>query len=142
MYDRVPVQRVSLPFKDISATFQINPISRDLIALKNENAIARSIRNLIFTVPGDIPFQPNIGCKVSEMLFENNDVITIIQIKSEIEFALNRFEPRIRLESVDVEQLNDINKLNTNDLNVTIRYYIIGKDLPTQELNVVLVPTR
>tara|TARA_E500000318_G_scaffold49022_3_gene46097 strand:+ start:3368 stop:3784 length:417 start_codon:yes stop_codon:yes gene_type:complete len=138
----VPVQRVSLPFKDISATFQINPISRDLIALKNENAIARSIRNLIFTVPGDIPFQPNIGCKVSEMLFENNDVITIIQIKSEIEFALNRFEPRIRLESVDVEQLNDINKLNTNDLNVTIRYYIIGKDLPTQELNVVLVPTR
>ncbi len=138
----MPVQRVSLPFKDISATFQINPISRDLIALKNENAIARSIRNLIFTVPGDIPFQPNIGCKVSEMLFENNDVITIIQIKSEIEFALNRFEPRIRLESVDVEQLNDINKLNTNDLNVTIRYYIIGKDLPTQELNVVLVPTR
>jgi len=76
------------------------------------------------------------------MLFENNDVITIIQIKSEIEFTLNRYEPRIRLESVDVQQLNDINTLNSNDLNVTIRYYIIGKDLPIQELNVVLVPTR
>ena len=142
LYDRVPVQRVSQPFKDISATFQVNPLSRDLIALKNENAIARSIRNLIFTIPGDIPFQPNIGCRVNEMLFENNDVITIIQIKSEIEFTLNRYEPRIRLESVDVQQLNDINTLDSNDLNVTIRYYIIGKDLPIQELNVVLVPTR
>ena len=89
----MPVQRVSLPFKDISATFQINPISRDLIALKNENAIARSIRNLIFTVPGDIPFQPNIGCKVSEMLFENNDVITIIQIKSEIDYKTYILKP-------------------------------------------------
>ena len=62
--------------------------------------------------------------------------------KCENIFTLNRYEPRIRLESVDVQQLNDINTLDSNDLNVTIRYYIIGKDLPIQELNVVLVPTR
>ena len=54
----MPVQRVSKAFKDISATFQINPLNRDLIQLKNTNAIARSIRNLIMTVPGERPFSP------------------------------------------------------------------------------------
>ena len=60
----MPVQRVNKPFKDISATFQSNPLNGDLIGLRNENAISRAIRNLILTVPGDRPFQPALGSDV------------------------------------------------------------------------------
>ena len=69
----MPVQRVSKEFKDISASFQINPLTNDLIVIKNTNAIARSIRNLIFTQKGERPFEPNLGSGVYGILFENVD---------------------------------------------------------------------
>ena len=77
----MPVQRVSKQFKDISASFQINPLNRDLIQLKNANAIARSIRNLIMTVPGERPFNPVLGSQVTSLLFENLDKLTASSIK-------------------------------------------------------------
>ena len=81
----MPARRVSQGFKDISATFQINPLNNDLIAIRNANAISRSIRNLVFTVPGEKPFQPDIGSNVSRLLFETLDELTANSIKSEIE---------------------------------------------------------
>lgn len=108
----------------------------DLIALKNENAIARSVRNLIFTVPGDKPFQPNIGCRVTDMLFENLDIITAQQIRGEIEYTIKNFEPRVDLQEVKVEPNYD-----DNEFNCLIRYEIIGIS-EIQELTFVLVPTR
>jgi len=80
----VPVQRVSQGFKDVSASFKINPVNLDLIVVRNENAIARSIRNLIFTIPGEKPFQPSVGCQVTDLLFENLDRLTASSIQSQI----------------------------------------------------------
>ena len=71
-------------FKDVSATFKLNPINLDLITLSNENAIARSIRNLIFTIPGEKPFEPLIGSNVTNLLFENMDSLTASSIQTEI----------------------------------------------------------
>jgi hypothetical protein len=133
----VPVERVSKGFKDISATFQINPINEDLIVLKNENAIARSVRNLILTSPGEKPFQLNIGSRVTEMLFENMDKITSNLIRSEIENTLNNYEPRISLKEVLVEPNYD-----DNEYNVTINYIIVGIDVDVQQLSFALVSTR
>ena len=133
----MPVERISKGFRDISATFQINPINDDLIALKNENAIARSVRNLILTVPGEKPFQPAIGSRVTEMLFENMDKITANAIRSEIKNTLNNFEPRISLKEVLVEP-----DFDNNEYNVTINYIIVGIDVDTQQLTFALVPTR
>ena len=96
----MPVQRVSQGFKDISATFQVNPINYDLIALRNENAIARSVRNLVLTLPGERPFAPVLGSNVSNLLFENFDELTASAIKSEIRTTLDNYEPRIELNSV------------------------------------------
>ena len=132
----MPIERVSKGFKDISATFQVNPMNDDLIALRNENAIARSLRNLIFTSPGDKPFQPSIGCRVSEMLFENLDTITAQQIKGEIEYTIKNFEPRVDLQKVEVEP-----NFENNEFNCLIKYEIIGIS-EIQELTFVLVPTR
>jgi len=133
----VPVERISKGFRDVSATFQINPINDDLIALKNENAIARSVRNLILTVPGEKPFQPAIGSRVTEMLFENMDKVTANAIRSEIKNTLNNFEPRISLKEVLVEP-----DFDNNEYNVTINYIIVGIDVDAQQLTFALVPTR
>ena len=114
----MPLERVSKGFKDISATFQISPINSDLISLKNANAIARSVRNLVFTVPGDKPFQPTVGSRVSELLFENFDKLTATSIRSEIENTINQYEPRVKLNEVIVEP-----DFDSYEFNVTIKYF-------------------
>ena len=81
----MPVQRISKSFKDISMSFQVNPLTEDLIAIKNQTAIARSLRNLVLTAPGERFFNNNLGSRVNELLFENMDDITASSIKSEIE---------------------------------------------------------
>ena len=132
----MPIERVSKGFKDISATFQVNPMNDDLIALKNNNAIARSIRNLILTVPGEKPFNQSIGSRVNELLFENMDLITATQIKSEIEYTINNFEPRVKLEKVVVTP-----NFDNNAFDCQITYEIIGIS-EIQEISFVLVSTR
>jgi|TARA_B100001964_G_scaffold148356_1_gene163489 phage baseplate assembly protein W len=133
----VPVQRVSQSFKDISATFQINPLNRDLISLNNSYAIARSLRNLIMTVPGDRPFNPVLGSQVTNLLFEKLDKLTAVTIKSEIVNTIENFEPRVRLNEVIVNAQSD-----KNQFDVIIQYYIVGIDVQLQELTFALEPTR
>ena len=77
----MPAQRVSKSFKDLSMSFKFNPLSGDLIALKNENAIARAARNIVLTSPGEKLFDPDFGSSVSEILFENVDDITAVSIE-------------------------------------------------------------
>ena len=133
----MPLERVSQGFKDVSMTFQINPLNQDLIVIKNETAIARSIRNIVFTVPGEKFFQENFGSRISESLFENIDEVSALEIKDEITESINRFEPRVRLISVDT-----IPDYAGNAFNVIIVYEIIGIDTPAQQLEFVLQSTR
>tara|TARA_R100000406_G_scaffold51891_1_gene35273 strand:+ start:2989 stop:3390 length:402 start_codon:yes stop_codon:yes gene_type:complete len=133
----VPAERVSKGFKDISASFQINPLNDDLIPLMNATAIARSVRNLVFTSPGDVPFNPVLGSRVSELLFEPMDNITSIALKEEIEDTIKNFEPRVKLEEVQVTP-----DFDENQYDIIIKYIIIGIDVDPQQLSFALVPTR
>ena len=133
----VPVQRVSKPFKDISASFQINPLNGDLIGIINQNAIARSIRNLVLTGPGERPFNPALGSGVGSLLFDSLDSITAASIKTEIRDTITNFEPRVRLNEVIVKANSEANAFDTK-----ITYTIIGVDAPAQELTFALEPTR
>jgi len=133
----VPVERISKGFKDISGSFQINPLNEDLIALKNETAIARSLRNLVLTERGERPFQPNLGSGVNALLFENMDQITASVVRDEIINVIDSFEPRVDL--IDVIVVSDF---NNNTLNITIQYYVVGAEIPAQELTFALQPTR
>ena len=133
----MPVERVSRGFKDLSMSFQANPLNYDLIALKNETSIARSIRNLVLTYPGEKFFNENLGSKISRSLFENMDEITASIIKDEIENTIRTYEPRVDLTSVDVSPNYD-----ENEFNVTIQYKIIGIDVLPQQLSFALQPTR
>ena len=133
----MPLERVSQGFKDISMTFQSNPLNGDLIAIKNENAIARSIRNIVFTLPGEKFFNPEFGSRVTSILFENIDNITASAIVDEITQSINNYEQRVRL--LDVEADPDF---DNNSYDVTIKYEIIGADVPQQQLQFVLQPNR
>ena len=133
----MPVERVSKSFRDVSMSFQVSPLTYDLIALRNENAIARSVRNLVLTNKGERFFNNNLGSKVSAILFESLDEISASAVKDEIELTINLFEPRVNLQSVDVSSNYDL-----NELNVTIRYLIVGIDAQPQQLSFALQPTR
>ena len=133
----MPVQRVSKPFKDISATFQTNPLNSDLIALKNENAISRSIRNLILTQPGDKPFQPDLGSEVYESLFETLDQITASSVQQQIENTIIKYEPRVDLRNVTVTA-----NIPNNAFDVIINYEIIGIEASSQQITFALELTR
>lgn len=136
----MPLERVSQGFKDISATFQISPLNSDLIALKNENAISRSVRNLILTSPGDVPFNPNLGCYVSQSLFENFDDATASSIKFEIERTIKRYEPRVKLRTENGVVVTA--NFDNNEYDVVINYFVVGVDIPVQQLSFILLPTR
>ena len=133
----MPLERVSQGFKDISATFQTNPLNDDLIAIKNETAIARSIRNIVFTLPGEKFFDEDFGSDVSRLLFENLDDLTTNLIRDQIFESITNFEPRVRLRNVIAQPNYD-----NNELNISIVYNIIGIDVPAQQLDFVLQPTR
>ena len=133
----MPVQRLSKGFKDLSASFQTNPLSNDLIALKNESAIARSVRNLVLTIQVERPFQPVLGTGVSRLLFENMDKLTASAIRSEVRTTIENYEPRVEINEIIVEP-----DYEGNAMNVTLQYFIIGIDAPEQELTFALEPTR
>ena len=133
----MPAQRVSKGFKDLSMSFKFNPLSGDLIALKNENAIARAVRNIVLTSPGEKLFDPDFGSSVSEILFENVDDITAVSIQDEIRNCLNNYEPRVDLVNVDVNP-----NFDENQFDVKITYKIVGIDIPPSQLEFALLPSR
>ena len=133
----MPAQRVSKRFKDLSMSFKFNPLSGDLIALKNENAIARAVRNIVLTSPGEKLFDPDFGSSVSEILFENVDDITAVSIQDEIRNCLNNYEPRVDLVNVDVNP-----NFDENQFDVKITYKIVGIDIPPSQLEFALLPSR
>ena len=133
----MPIERVSQAFKDISMTFQSNPLNSDLIAIKNENAIARSLRNIVFTTPGEKFFNESFGSKITESVFENIDEINATVIADEIREAIDIYEPRVELDSVKAYP-----DFDNNGFDVIITYDVVGTSIPTQELQFVLQSSR
>tara|TARA_Y100001938_G_C8034182_1_gene402383 strand:- start:808 stop:1209 length:402 start_codon:yes stop_codon:yes gene_type:complete len=133
----MPVERISQSFKDISSSFKVNPLNEDLIAIKNETAIARSIRNLILTQPGERFFNPLLGSDVMGLLFENIDELTASEVSDQIKITIENFEPRVILTDVNVSPDYD-----NGEFNVTLNYDIVGIDLLPQQLEFALQPTR
>ena len=133
----MPLERVTQKYKDVSMSFKSNPLNDDLIGLKNESAIARSIRNIVFTLPGEKFFDPNFGSDISQSLFENIEEISAVTIREEIEYSIKTYEPRVNLLEVE-----SIPNFDNNEYNVVITYEIIGADVDAQQLEFVLLPSR
>jgi len=133
----VPVQRFSQGFKDISLSFKRHPVTNDILALKDEDAIKRSVQNLIRIQLGEVFFNDLLGTRITGALFElaNDDFVD--PISTEIETTITNNEPRVSLTDVDVQSQPD-----NNSLNIKISYELVGLSAPTQILQFVLEPTR
>ena len=118
-------------------SFQVNPLTDDLIAIKNQTAISRSIRNLVLTTPGERFFNNDVGSRVNDLLFESIDDITASSIKSEIENTINNNEPRVKLLSTKVSANPD-----SYEFDVIITYEIVVIDAEAQQLSFALQPAR
>ena len=130
-------QRQSRRFKDISLSFKRHPVTNDILALTNEDAIKRSVRNLVETVNEERFFNSLIGSHVRESLFEVPDNTIRATLRTQIENSILNFEPRVNLTDVIINHPND-----TNDLEVTVRYDIVGQESTPQEITFILQPTR
>lgn len=133
----MPLKNTYRGFKDISLSFRRHPVTSDLVALKNVDAIKRSVQNLVRIQVGEVFFNSNIGTRITGTLFELMNDVYISPIKTEIETVIENYEPRVILRGVDVEALYD-----ENALNIDIRYDVVGLAVPTQEINFILEPTR
>jgi len=131
------IQRISRAFKDISLSFEPHPVTKDLPILKNENAIRRSVRNIVETIPTERFFNSLLGSDVRRSLFEFVDFGTASVISDQIEIAINNFEDRVENLIVQVDPIAD-----KNTFNVTVIFDIIGQEFPTQEYSFLLEATR
>ena len=127
----------SRAFKDINLSFKRHPVTNDVVTIRNEDAIKRSVRNIIFTILGEKPFEPNFGSVINESLFDLNTNLSEVRVSDEIRSSLLNYEPRISNVDVNVTIAPD-----TNEMNCTVQYDITGIPTPTQEVDVLLFPAR
>lgn len=133
----MPLESISRGFKDISLSFKRHPVTNDVTSLKNEDAIKKSVINLVRTKVGERFFNSLLGSNVENYFFELADSRIVTPLEDEIKNVIRNFEPRVSLRRVDVELF-----LDQNELNVVIVYDIIGLSLPAQNISFILQPTR
>ncbi len=127
----------SRAFKDINLSFKRHPVTNDLVVIKNEDAIKKSVKNIIFTILGEKPYVPLFGTSINNSLFELANPLDHIRISDEIQSTLLNYEPRISNIQVTVSNYPD-----SHELNATIQYDITGAASPSQTVDVLLQPAR
>ena len=127
----------SRAFKDINLSFKRHPVTNDVVTIRDEDAIKRSVKNIIFTILGEKPFEPNFGSVMNQSLFDLNTNLSEIRVSDEIKASLDNYEPRIDNVNVSVSILAD-----SNEMNCTVQYDIVGIPSPTQTVDVLLFPAR
>ena len=135
------ITRISRAFKDIGLSFKRHPVTNDIAVLKNADAIKRSVRNLVQTIPNERFFNSTIGSEVKNLLFENApgfiDFGTAAIIEKQILTTIENYEPRVTNLEVNVEPRPD-----TNEFEVNVIFDIVGQTFPLQDFSFILKATR
>ena len=129
--------RTSLDFRDISLSFAKHPITDDIGVFYNEDAIKRSVQNLVRTRIGDRFYNPLLGSKIEDLMFEQATQDIALDLEDEILILLENYEPRVTNSVTRVVYPQD-----TTILNVTIAYDIVGITAPRQQVDLILQSTR
>ncbi len=118
-------------------SFKRHPVTNDIISLKNEDAIKRSVQNIVLTLIGEKAFVPYFGTNINDSLFNLNTSVEAVGLKEQITTSINNFEPRV--DNLNVTVTIDA---DSNDMYATIEYDIVGLPVPTQGVEVLLFPAR
>jgi len=94
-------------YKDLNLTFGLNPVTNDVLALTDADAVRRAVKTLLLTRAGEVPFLPNFGTHVHELLFEPIDPITTALLETEIRATISAFEPRAIIQTLTVTPSED-----------------------------------
>lgn len=128
---------ISRAFKDINISFEKHPVTKDLLDVKDFNAIKKSVQNLLLTQPGERFFNPTIGSRLSELLFEPLSFINTSEVESQVSYVIKAFEPRVALKDVRAEA-----DIDANGYNVEIEFSVVGLPEKTESLQLFLQRTR
>jgi len=129
-------QTLSKIYSDIDFTFTRTPGKNDIALSYDEMAVIRSVRYLILTKNFERPFQPNLGSRLTSLLFEPIDSLTASSIQNEIQTTIANFEPRVTIDYINVSENPD-----ENSYSVTISFFIGNNTQPTA-FNLTLERTR
>ena len=125
-------------FKDLKITMKPHPITGDLLVTKDDASVKQSVVNLILTTPGERFFDDELGCGISELLFEPLDFGTAGLIEDQIRTTLRKYESRVTLTDLSVDP-----NFDDNAFDVEIEFTIRGRqDEPPQNVNFLLQRTR
>ena len=127
----------SKTFKDINLSFKRHPVTNDVIVLRNEDAIKRSVHNIILTIVGEKPFINEFGTQINASMFELNTSLSHIAIKKQVISSLQIYEPRVEIDDVTIVVDGD-----NNSMSARVAYTIIGISAPAQTVDVLLFPAR
>lgn len=119
-------------YSDFYNNFSKNFGTKDLARLTNEQSIINSLKNIILTNKGERPFQPDFGCNISGLLFENFSKFTTDAIETEIRTAVENFEPRVRTIKIAVFETQDNHSVEiqlffttiNNPENISISFFL------------------
>lgn len=107
-------------YKDIDFNFLPHPVTGDLVIKKDSQAVKQALKNIILTNFYERGFNVNLGSNVRASLFENITELAAIELRSNIEIAIDNFEPRADVIDVMVSYDDD------NTLYVDIKYNILN----------------
>lgn len=113
-------------YSDIDLTFTMHPVKKDIVLSVDDQAVIRSVRNLIMTNHYERPFHPEIGSNVRKMLFEPISPLTANYLQREIEDTIKNFEPRVKIQQVVVQVEPDANYYTA-----IISFFINNRTEPT-----------
>ena len=129
--------RISRSFKDISLSFEPHPVTGDLTVIKDANAIKRSVRNLVQTIPRERFFNSNLGTDIRGSLFDFVDFGTASVIQQQIQTTIENYEPRV--DNLEIEVLP---RPDNNEFEVNIFFDIVGQQFPSQAFQFILEASR
>lgn len=118
-------KQVNRIYSDFDLSFAANPVTGDLAKKYDVNAVKQSLKTLVLTRFYERPFQPKLGSPIYGLLFENIDVITANRLQLELEILINKYEPRVRAQNIEVIPEYDMNAFSVN-----ITFYVYGIEGP------------
>lgn len=98
--------------QDLDYIFGIHPISKDITKKNNVEAIKQSIKTLVLLNHYEKPFHPDIGCDIYKSMFEPfEEEFTDTMMRKHIHNVIDNYEPRAKLEKIDINVKEDSNSL-------------------------------
>lgn len=119
-------------WKDLDLSLTLHPVRKDIVPLKDDNAIKNSVKNLLISNFYERPFSRDKGANLKALLFEPADAITEIALRDNITRVLNKYEPRITVLRVRI-----LHEVDSNSYNITVTFKIKEYDT-NQSVEIVL----